>query len=110
MPLGGPGGDVQVQVAAGATFMKGRGCSACNEKGYRGRIGIYELMLMSPKIREYVYNNASAVDIRQIAIKEGMTTLYRDGIAKALRGVTTIEEVFRVAKRTQSDMSLEQVG
>jgi type IV pilus assembly protein PilB len=101
---------IDSRMAAGATFMKGRGCSACNEKGYRGRIGIYELMLMSAKIREYVYNNASAVDIREVAIKEGMTTLYRDGIAKALRGVTTIEEVFRVAKRTQSDKSLEQVG
>jgi type IV pilus assembly protein PilB len=98
------------RMAASATFMKGRGCTACNQGGYRGRIGIYELMLMSSRIRESVYNNVSATEIREIAIKEGMTTLYRDGIAKVLRGVTTIEEVFRVAKRTESDMVLDQVG
>ena len=91
------------EAAARGTFMKGAGCSACNMGGYRGRIGIYELMMMTSKIREMVFSNASAVEIREVAIKEGMTTLYRDGLEKVLRGVTTIEEVFRVAKKTESD-------
>ncbi|MCA9152698.1 MAG: Flp pilus assembly complex ATPase component TadA, partial [Planctomycetales bacterium] len=95
---------IPMELAAKGNFMKGTGCNACNQKGYRGRIGIYELMMMTSKIREMVFKNSSAIDIREVAIKEGMTTLYLDGIAKALRGVTTIEEVFRVAKKTESDV------
>ena len=91
------------EMAAGATFMRGAGCNACNDGGYRGRIGIYEMMMMTSKIREMVFQNASAVDLREVAIKEGMSTLYRDGVDKVLRGITTIEEVFRVAKKTESD-------
>ncbi|MCA9216621.1 MAG: Flp pilus assembly complex ATPase component TadA, partial [Planctomycetales bacterium] len=91
------------ELAATGTFMKGKGCNACNDKGYRGRIGIYELMLLTPKIRELVYQNASAVDIRDVAVNEHMTTLYRDGIEKVLKGITTIEEVFRVAKISEAD-------
>jgi type IV pilus assembly protein PilB len=95
---------ITAEQAAEATFMKGTGCNACNGGGYRGRIGIYELMLMTPRIREMVFQNASSVDIRDVAIRrDGMASLYKDGIDKALRGVTTIEEVFRVAKRTESD-------
>ena len=86
--------------------MRGAGCNACNMNGYRGRIGIYELMLMTSRIREMVFKNASAVEIRDVAIKhDGMSTLYRDGIEKVLRGVTTMDEVFRVAKRTESDIA-----
>lgn len=81
---------IPAEMAAPGNFMKGTGCNACNQKGYRGRIGIYELMMMTSKIREMVFKNASAVEIRDVAIKEGMTTLYLDGIEKALRGVTTI--------------------
>jgi type IV pilus assembly protein PilB len=93
------------EQAARGTFMKGAGCNACNMTGYRGRIGIYELMLMTSKIRELVFQNASAVEIRDAAIKyDGMSSLYWDGLDKAVRGVTTIEEVYRVAKRTESDI------
>jgi type IV pilus assembly protein PilB len=95
---------IPAELAARATFMRGVGCNACNQKGYRGRIGIYELMLMTSKARELVFQNASAVDLREVAIREGMTTLYQDGIDKVLRGITTIQEVFRVAKRTESDV------
>ena len=91
------------EMAANATFAKGAGCSACNNGGYRGRIGIYELMMMTSKIREMVFENRSAVDIREIAISEGMSTLYRDGVEKVMRGVTTLDEVYRVAKQTESD-------
>lgn len=94
------------EMAARATFMKGKGCNHCNGGGYRGRIGIYELMMMTSKIREMVFKNASAVEIRNVATKEGMTTLYRDGIEKVLRGVTTVEEVFRVAKRSEADAAI----
>jgi len=91
------------EMAANATFAKGAGCAACNNGGYRGRIGIYEMMMMTSKIREMVFENRSAVDIREIAISEGMSTLYRDGLEKVMRGVTTLDEVYRVAKQTESD-------
>ncbi len=89
------------EMAAGATFMRGKGCSHCSKSGYRGRLGIYELMLMGSKIRELAFQGASTQDIRKAAIAVGMTTLYDDGIRKVLRGITTLEEVARVAKRVE---------
>jgi len=88
------------EMAATATFMKGRGCGNCQGSGFRGRLGIYELLMMSPKIRELAFHAAPTDQIRRIAISEGMKTLYWDGIDKVLRGITTLEEVFRSAKRT----------
>jgi len=91
------------EMAEGATFARGKGCGHCNKNGYRGRIGIYELMPISPKIRQYIFDHRSSTDIRKVAMEEGMKTLYLDGIDKALRGVTTLEEVYRVAKKTEQD-------
>ncbi len=90
---------VTPEQAASATFMKGVGCSHCGKSGYRGRLGIYELMVMSSKVRELSFAGASTVEIRKAAVKNGMTTLYEDGINKVLAGITTFEEVFRVSKR-----------
>ncbi|MCH2114409.1 MAG: GspE/PulE family protein [Pirellulales bacterium] len=87
------------EQAASATFMTGAGCSHCGKSGYRGRLGIFELMTMNSKVRELSFAGASTVEIRKAAIKNGMTTLYEDGILKATQGITTLEEVFRVAKR-----------
>jgi type IV pilus assembly protein PilB len=74
---------------------KGKGCSNCNQTGYKGRIGIYEIMRISPKIRNLILNNASSDNIARQAIKEGMKTLRDDGIDKIKNGVTTIEELMR---------------
>jgi type IV pilus assembly protein PilB len=81
--------------------MKGRGCSNCGNSGYRGRLGIFELMMMTAKLRELAFQGANTQDIRKEAVKGGMTTLYDDGIRKVLEGITTIDEVFRVAKRVE---------
>lgn len=89
------------EQVASATFMKGRGCNNCGNSGYRGRLGIFELLMMSAKIRELAFQGASTQDIRKEAIKAGMSTLYDDGIRKVLEGITTIDEVFRVSKRTE---------
>ncbi len=86
------------EMAEGATFMKGRGCAACNKSGYRGRQAIFELMMMTSKVRELAYKGASTSDIRKAARSEGMRVLYEDGISKVLKGMTTIEEVMRVAR------------
>lgn len=91
------------KMAAKASFMKGKGCPNCNKKGYRGRLGIFEQMLISSKIREQIFKNASATEIRRAAILQGMKTLYQDGILKVCKGITTLEEVYRNAKRTESD-------
>ncbi len=91
---------ISPEMAAGATFMRGKGCGNCQRGGFRGRMGIYELMMMSNKIRELAFQGASTQEIRKVAIAQGMKTLYEDGIAKVLKGVTTLEEVFRVAKRS----------
>lgn len=92
------------QMAAKANFMKGKGCANCNKNGYRGRQGIFELMLINSKIRELIFKSVSAVEIRKQAINQGMKTLYVDGIHKVMKGVTTLEEVYRNAKRTEQDV------
>ncbi len=86
-----------------AEFAKGKGCSYCQRSGYRGRLGIYELMLVTSRIREMMFKAAPTQDVRTAAIEQGMTTLYADGMRKVLRGITTFEEVYRVAKRTEQD-------
>ena len=91
------------QVESG-NFMKGKGCSSCQKTGYRGRIGIYELMLVDSKIRRMIFDNASTQVIREYATGDaGMTTLFGDGVKKVMEGVTTFEEVYRVAKKTEQD-------
>jgi type IV pilus assembly protein PilB len=86
-------------MLASARFMKGKGCGHCSKSGYRGRIGIFELMMMTNKIRELAFAGAPTQEIRKVALSQGMTALYNDGIRKALSGITTLEEVFRVAKK-----------
>jgi len=98
---------IPVEVAAKGGFMKGKGCNHCQRGGYRGRIGIHELMMVTGKIRELVFANKTAAEIRSVAITEGMATLYLDGLFKVMKGITTLEEVFRVAKRTEQDTHLD---
>lgn len=86
------------EMAAKATFFKGKGCVNCNKTGYRGRRAIFELMYMSPKVREMTFKGESTSNIRRVARSEGMHVLFEDGIVKAMKGITTIEEVMRVAR------------
>lgn len=97
-------------VADKATFVKGKGCSYCQKSGYRGRMGIYELMVVTSKVREMIFQNKSTIELARQAVKDGMTTLYCDGIRKVLKGYTTLEEVYRVAKHVEHDkIALEHV-
>jgi len=89
---------ITAEEAEKANFMKGAGCNSCGGSGFRGRLAIFELMLMSSKIRELTFNEAPTGHIRRTAVSEGMKTLYLDGLDKALNGITTLEEVFRTAK------------
>ncbi len=92
------------EIARKANFVRGKGCSNCNKKGYRGRMGIYELMLMTNQVREMSFKGESTMAIRKVARKQGMRTLFEDGVIKAIKGVTTLEEVLRV---TQHDVASE---
>ncbi len=92
------------EIAKKANFMKGKGCSHCNKKGYRGRMGIYELMTMTTQVREMAFKGESHQNIRRMARKQGMRTLFEDGIIKAIKGTTTLDEVLRI---TQHEMVSE---
>ena len=74
----------------------GKGCSVCNQTGYLGRIGIFEVLNVTNNIREAIIERKHSSEIKEIAKKEGMTTMVEDGFRKVLRGITTIEEVLRV--------------
>lgn len=74
------------------------GCSECNHTGYRGRVGIYEVLDISPSIQDLIVKSATALDIKNAAVDHGMVTMKTDGIIKALRGVTSFEEVFSATK------------
>ena len=76
------------------------GCEACRQTGYAGRIAITELLAMTQEVRELILARSSDHAIEQAAVKAGMTTLYRDGLGKAFRGETTIEEVLRATRVT----------
>lgn len=90
------------EMAKNANFMKGKGCSNCGKSGFRGRLGIFELLLMTARIREMAFSGTATQEIRKAARAQGMHTLYEDGVDKVLKGITTVEEVYRVAKRVDS--------
>jgi type IV pilus assembly protein PilB len=79
----------------GATFMEGAGCVECNNTGYRGRQGVYEVMPLTTGIRDLVLERASANEIKRLAIAQGMLTLRRDALQKLKRGLTSVEEVLK---------------
>jgi general secretion pathway protein E len=80
----------------GKKVYRGRGCSNCHHTGYKGRCGIFELLIMDQTMKNLVINTANANAISKQAVKNGMITLRRDGADKILAGITTIEEVYRV--------------
>ncbi|MBI2416159.1 MAG: Flp pilus assembly complex ATPase component TadA [Candidatus Kerfeldbacteria bacterium] len=75
---------------------QGKGCVACHHTGYKGRLGVFEVMQMSRTLRDLITNQSDADILRQAAIAAGMTTMFEDGLRKALLGETTLEEVMRV--------------
>ena len=84
---------------AGAHFYKPRGCPNCNFTGYRGRVAIFEIMMMDDVIRSMVVHERPSNEIRNTAIEHGLITLRQNGLSRVLDGVTTVEEVVRVARK-----------
>ncbi len=78
-------------------FFKGAGCDKCNNTGYKGRLGIYEILTMSDEIKASLSEKISEYEVRELAKKQGMVTMQQDGALKILDGLTTVEEITRVA-------------
>jgi len=87
-------------VSLNGSWMRGKGCRKCSHTGYRGRIGIFEMMTMNEELVRLTLAKASTTQIRSQAVSQGMKTLRDDGIQKATSGVTTMEEVLRVTQET----------
>ena len=83
------------------TVNHGKGCKACKNTGYRGRVGIFELLIIDEEIRKMITSKVSSDEIRKYAISRGMKTLLEDGMEKVKAGITTIDEVLRVTELEQ---------
>ena len=72
------------------------GCEHCNKLGYKGRVGVYEVLTITDGLKQVLANQLpSSLDVRNIAVKEGMLTMFQDGILKALKGMTDIKELMK---------------
>ncbi|MBI4042641.1 MAG: type II/IV secretion system protein, partial [Deltaproteobacteria bacterium] len=85
------------KLPEGAALYSAVGCDECHHIGYRGRTALFELMMMTESIRSKIMQRVSASELKALSRKEGMKTIFDDGIDKVLRGVTTLEEVMRVS-------------
>jgi type IV pilus assembly protein PilB len=83
------------EEAETVTPVKGAGCERCNKTGYKGRVGLYEVLEVTEELRELILVGASGLELRRKAIDEGMITLRRSGLRKVMEGLTSIEEVVR---------------
>jgi type IV pilus assembly protein PilB len=92
--------------AATITFYRAVGCDHCNQTGYRGRVGIYEIMQVSDKLRRLIAQRGSEAGLRDAALSDGMTSLGEDGLMKVKAGVTTPEELLRVVTEVREARSI----
>jgi general secretion pathway protein E/type IV pilus assembly protein PilB len=86
------------KLERGQKLTKGKGCRECRNSGYRGRLGIYELLMVSDEIREMIVQRKSATDMLTVARKQGLKLMRDDGWTKVIKGMTTVEEIVRVTK------------
>jgi type II secretory ATPase GspE/PulE/Tfp pilus assembly ATPase PilB-like protein len=90
-------------------LFQGKGCLTCRRSGYSGRTAIHEIMTINEEIHNLILQSASARSIRQASIRAGMRTMRLDGVNKAVKGVTTIEEVIRLTRSEEiRQISLEK--
>lgn len=100
----------QIVRDKGTSFWKGLGCEACHYTGYSGRLGLFEIMIMTSSLKRAISPRVSSVFLKEVAEKEGFQTMTIDGIKKALQGLTTIEEVFRVAPPEAKEIPLVPIA
>ncbi len=92
-----PGADAYFTEKDTVRLYRGKGCDSCGGTGYRGRVGIYELLVITPEMEQLIISRASATDLNNLARKQGLKNLFDDGFDKVKSGMTTIEELMRVA-------------
>ncbi|MDB4939717.1 MAG: type secretion system protein [Candidatus Doudnabacteria bacterium] len=88
----------EVQIPKELKFYSAKGCQACNKSGYKGRLGIYEVIVKSDLLEKLIMSGAGSGEIKKAMLAEGMITMMQDGLLKALQGLTDVEEVFRVTQ------------
>jgi type IV pilus assembly protein PilB len=98
------------EVGAGFSTFRGRGCGSCNGTGYRGRLAIYEVMVMHEGLKELILRSASVVELKREAVKLGMSTLRMSALQKVREGLTTIEETVRVTDTDKGFGSVFSLG
>ena len=86
------------QKNGSVSLYKGQGCDYCGHSGYLGRVGIFEVMPISEKITRVILEKGDAASIEQLAVSEGMITMKQDGYLKVLEGISTVDEILRVAQ------------
>ncbi len=92
-----PGGERYFTEGSEVILYKGKGCATCGNTGYKGRVGVYELLIMTPEIEDMITKRRTSGEINAMARRQGMLTLFEDGLEKALAGFSTIDELLRVA-------------
>jgi type II secretory ATPase GspE/PulE/Tfp pilus assembly ATPase PilB-like protein len=88
---------VNLTPADGVTFYRGKGCQHCGQTGYRGRTGVYEILMVEPALHELIRGRADSRQIKDAAVRGGFKSLLDDALSKAVIGQTTLEEVLRVS-------------
>ena len=83
------------------TYYKGKGCAACNQSGYRGRLGIFEMLPITPRIAHLVTQKSEPAELYKAALDEGMETMFQDGLKKVAAGATTLDELIRVTQAVE---------
>jgi type IV pilus assembly protein PilB len=98
------------QDLEGTVFKKGRGCTECRHTGYRGRVGVFELLVLNTMVKDAILQKCTSHEIRRISLEtSGMVTLLEDGLAKAAKGETTLAEIFRFLPRLDRPRSLAEI-
>jgi general secretion pathway protein E len=90
---------ISAEMCAGKELYRGTGCEACVNTGYRGRSGIFELMILDDQVKSLILKTSDSNAIKHLAVEQGMVTLRQDGALKVVNGLTTVEEVLRVTQK-----------
>jgi type IV pilus assembly protein PilB len=93
------------------TLYKGRGCPVCNHTGYKGRVAVFEMLILNEYLREAILNSQSSYELRRIAIEtSGLVTLMEDALSKVSSGITTLEETFRTVPRLLAPRPITEIN
>lgn len=94
-------GEIDPKLVQGMQFYEAVGCEKCGNVGYKGRTGLYEVFRMNNELRKLISENATMVELHKASMENGMITLEQSGIIKALQGTTSLEEVYRVSRKSE---------